>query len=386
MSSIETRHNAATGTDSYRVRFRHQGKNQAVTFVTREQAEAWKVILDTLKPAAALRLLAEPQQADAPSVADVVAHHIDHLTGIDAGTDSRYRRILADHLEPRFSQIPVDQLTRDDVSRWVKEARLLDGKAPAPKTLRNWHSLLSDALSGAVERGVVPANVAKGVKLPRRDADAGEDMVFLTRQEFGILLGHVREDYRPLVLTLALTGIRFGEATALTVGALSRATHEARIHTAWKQSGKQGAPKSRRSRRTVAVPEAVFVALEPLVTGKRPDDPVFLSPRGMRVRSGNFYNNVWKPAVEAAEPTIGKKPRVHDLRHSYASWAIQAGVPLPVIQRQLGHESITTTVDTYGHLARSDFDPLLSLGSGINLPAAEGSSGRQAISAAGPRP
>ena len=386
MSSIETRHNPATGTDSYRVRFRHQGKNQAVTFVTREQAEAWKVILDTLKPAAALRLLAEPEQADAPSVAAVVAHHIDHLTGIDAGTDSRYRRILADHLEPRFSQIPVDQLTRDDVSRWVKEARLLNGKVPAPKTLRNWHSLLSDALSGAVERGIVPANVARGVNLPRRDADAGEEMVFLTREEFGILLSHVREPWRPLVLTLALTGVRFGEATALTVGALDRATRSARIHTAWKQSGKQGAPKSKKSRRTVAMPDEVFAALEPLTAGKLPHDPVFLSPRGKRVRSGNFYNNVWKPAVDGSEAAIGKRPRVHDLRHTFASWAIQAGIPLPVVQRQLGHEHISTTIDTYSHLARSDFDPLLSLGSGINLPAAQEPPAPPAISAAGPRP
>lgn len=172
------------------------------------------------------------------------------------------------------------------------------------------------------------------------------------------------------MLFLALTGVRFGEAAALTVGALDRKTHSARIHTAWKQSGKKGAPKSKKSRRTIAVPEAVFAALEPLVAGKSPGDPVFLSTRGYRVRSGNFYNNVWEPAREAAEAKIGKKPRVHDLRHTYASWAIQAGIPMPVVQRQLGHEHISTTIDTYSHLARSDFDPLLSLGAGIEIPPA----------------
>ncbi|MFD6195709.1 tyrosine-type recombinase/integrase [Mycobacteriaceae bacterium NPDC060252] len=44
------------------------------------------------------------------------------------------------------------------------------------------------------------------------------------------------------------------------------------------------------------------------------------------------------------------RPRIHDLRHTCASWLIQAGVPLPVIQQHLGHESIQTTVDVYGHL------------------------------------
>lgn len=368
MSSIETRRNPAKGTVSYRVRFRHNGKNRAPTFVSESKARAWQAILDSLGPDRALALLEEDPTAPAPTVADLIDHHIEHLTGADEGTLARYRRIQDTHLRPQFEGVVADTLTRDDVARWVLEARLLNGKPPAPKTLKNWHSLLSDALSSAVRSGHLSTNVAKGVKLPRADADAGEDMVFLTRQEFSILYAATPARWQPLVLTLALTGIRFGEATALAPGALNRATHEARIHTAWKQSGKTGAPKSRKSRRTVVVPEDVFAALAPLLEGKRPGDLVFLSPRGRRVRSGNFYNNVWGPLVDRIEPVIGKRPRVHDLRHTYASWAIQASIPLPVIQRQLGHEHISTTVDTYGHLARSDFDPLLSLGAGIEIP------------------
>jgi integrase len=369
VSSIETRRHPTTGTVSCRVKFRHLGRQASKTFLTEKDALGWKAVLDAIGPDAALRFLEDQPSPLDPTIADLVDHHIDHLTGADEGTIGRYRRIQAQHLRPHFQHFPASTLTRDDVKRWVLEARLLSGAPPAPKTLRNWHSLLSDALSGAVERGVIPANVAKGVKLPRADAEAGEEMVFLTRAEFDELYAETPARWQPLVLLLVLTGIRFGEATALTVGALDRGAHSARIHTAWKQSGKQGAPKSRRSRRTVAVPEQVFVALEPLIAGKRPGDLVFLSPRGARVRSGNFYNQVWGPLVERVGPSIGKHPRVHDLRHSFASWALQAGIPLPVVQRQLGHESITTTVDTYGHLARSDFDPLLSLGVGFVEPA-----------------
>ena len=254
------------------------------------------------------------------------------------------------------------------MSRWVLEARLLNGNTPAPKTLHNWHSLLSDALSSAVERNVIPSNVAKGVRLPRLDAEAGEEMVFLTHAEADILYANVPDRWKPLVLTLLLTGIRFGEATALTPGALNRANNEARIHTAWKQSGRQGAPKSKKSRRTVKVPDAVFDVLEPLTEGKGPSDLIFLSPRGLRVRSGNFYNSVWGPLMDKVEPLISKRPRVHDLRHTYASWAIQSGTVLPAVQRQLGHEHITTTIETYTHLARADFDPLLTLGAGLRQP------------------
>ncbi|WP_332108264.1 tyrosine-type recombinase/integrase [Mycobacterium branderi] len=61
---------------------------------------------------------------------------------------------------------------------------------------------------------------------------------------------------------------------------------------------------------------------------------------------------MWWPAVERAQ-LAPPRPRIHDLRHTCASWMITAGVPLPVIQRHLGHESIKTTIDLYGHLDRS---------------------------------
>ena len=56
--------------------------------------------------------------------------------------------------------------------------------------------------------------------------------------------------------------------------------------------------------------------------------------------------------VRGREVGLAKKPRVHDLRHTNASWLIQAGVPLTVVQRHLGHESIQPTSDRYGHLDR----------------------------------
>jgi len=48
-------------------------------------------------------------------------------------------------------------------------------------------------------------------------------------------------------------------------------------------------------------------------------------------------------------PRLTKRPRVHDLRHTHASWMLAAGTDLFVLQRRLGHESITTT-EAYAHL------------------------------------
>ncbi|MFE3139335.1 tyrosine-type recombinase/integrase [Streptomyces scopuliridis] len=75
-------------------------------------------------------------------------------------------------------------------------------------------------------------------------------------------------------------------------------------------------------------------------------------PEGGKWDPGTFRRLRWVPAIELAVEKYGliKRPRIHDLRHSHASWLIAAKVPLPAIQGRLGHESITTTVDRYGHL------------------------------------
>lgn len=106
--------------------------------------------------------------------------------------------------------------------------------------------------------------------------------------------------------------------------------------------------------RTINVPTTVLEKLD--LTGER----VFTnSGRGRAgdtgpVRIQSFNPNVWTPAVKRARDNgLRKKPRIHDLRHTCASWLIQAGRPLPAVQQQLGHESITTTVGVYGHLDRS---------------------------------
>jgi len=78
-------------------------------------------------------------------------------------------------------------------------------------------------------------------------------------------------------------------------------------------------------------------------------DPLFV----LTDRRREFFNGGWKPARgKAIAAGLTKSPRVHDLRHTCASWMIVAGVPLPVIQPHLRRESIQTTIGVYGHLDR----------------------------------
>src|SRR6185312_15332668 len=90
----------------------------------------------------------------------------------------------------------------------------------------------------AVYDGLIPANLAKGVRLPKPDHNKTE-MVTLTLNEVTLLAAAFPPHWQPFILTLAGTGMRFGEATALPVAAcdLDAQTPTVRVQQAWKHTG-----------------------------------------------------------------------------------------------------------------------------------------------------
>ena len=155
------------------------------------------------------------------------------------------------------------------------------------------------------------------------------------------------EPWRPLVEFLVASGARWGEVTALRPIDVDRATGTVRITRAWKPIAggyELGPPKTRKSIRTMNVPATVLDKLD--YSG----DFLFTTRAGRPVRSNGFHNRVWRPAV--ARAGLNPRPRVHDLRHTCASWLVAAGTPLPVVQAHLGHESINTTISAYCHIDR----------------------------------
>jgi integrase len=223
--------------------------------------------------------------------------------------------------------------------------------------MKNYHALLSAILTGSVEAGHRPDNPAHKARLSRGQK---HEAVFLTKNEFAVLLHFVPDYYKPLVTFLVGSGMRWSEATALEkrdVDADSPVP-TARVTKAWKKDGTMGPPKSDRGRRTVVLfPE--IVSYIPLA-----GEGSTLLFQGVvnhgRVWYGPFKSRIWDESVKRANDPelcaaagltpLGKRPTPHDMRHTHASWLIAGGASLPEVQAQLGHEKITTTVDIYGHL------------------------------------
>ena len=157
-------------------------------------------------------------------------------------------------------------------------------------------------------------------------------------------------EHRALVLLLGFTGLRFGEAAALTVGDIDLEHGRARVHrsvTAVGGAMVYSAPKSHQAR-TVALPRFLVDVLRDHLRGRDPGALAFPDSRGGPMRLHNVRRRWWCQAVANSGAPAGLSP--HELRHTAASMAISAGASIKALQKMLGHKSATLTLDRYGHL------------------------------------
>jgi integrase len=378
VASIEQRKVRGEPIPSWRVVWREDGRKQTEVFPALTAATQFKMLVEgsgNRWPAGwepGIGYQTKPATEGMPTFREYAAKAIASRARANPRTRADYLRDLEIHVFPAFGDAPLDDIEREDVGRWLiafRETPGPDGKVPSTKTVKNVHSLASSVMSDAIESRIIGYNPFKGA-MTHLPTVKVEEMTFLARPEVDQLAEHLTEHYRPFLLFLALTGLRWGEATALLVSDVDLFTHRLTVTKAWKRQPDYtyqiGEPKSNRARRTIALPGELVDILIGVISTRPGHELLFQSPMGHPIHHGNFRYRHWLPAIRAArrcqahasaaEPcgcpgTLDKTPRIHDLRHSHASWLIAAGVPLPAIQRRLGHESITTTVDRYGHLA-----------------------------------
>ncbi|RYE40915.1 MAG: site-specific integrase [Hyphomicrobiales bacterium] len=347
------------GTLTFRVRFRHgankqtgKPRNTSETFFDREQAQRFVDLLDLIGPAGALDQIYADEQGDSiPTLAEYADKHIGSLTRITEGTRTKYRSIFASNWAGPLGAYRLHQIDRHMISA-VINAQVAAGKSD--KTIANAHGLLAGIFNGAVIDRLIALSPSTGVKLPRNTDHESVEHRYLTRPEYAVLRMTMVEHFRPLLDMLIGAGIRWGEAEALRVGDIDPRAGTVSISRAAKWDGSKsvrsiGPTKTKKGRRIIRVDPFIISSVLPLLADKKRDDLVFTMPRGGQLRHSTFHSRYWTPAMRSAgfdDPRL----RIHDLRHSFASWQLTAGVPIYVVQYRLGHESIQTTVDTYGHL------------------------------------
>lgn len=275
------------------------------------------------------------------------------------------------HVLPTFGDMRLDQLDVLLIQGWVKRMRT-DGLAPA--TVRSPYLLLSAMLTDAVKVGRLQANPAKGVRLPT--IPPGRDFHW-TREQASLIAAQLSGQDFTLLEVLVGTGLRWGEAAGLHVGRvdlLRRRLTVAEVLEEARGFRLKAYPKGKRTRQVPLDPAlrevlAVHIAAHPplhpcgLDHGKARCTGLLFHQDGRPLSRHSWPRDTFATAVTDARVPAG---RVHDLRHTFASWLVADGVPLHTVQMLLGHASIRTT-ERYAHLAPDALDDervLRSLASG----------------------
>src|SRR5262249_38640000 len=264
-------------------------------------------------------------------------------------TRHQYHSLLALHILPTWRTVPLVKITFEGLTQWV--SRLALGGL-GPSGIRQSVFVMSAALDHAMRSGRIRANPAHGLGLPRTQR---RDYVYLTHEQLHRLAAEA-EPWRVFVLLLGYTGLRWGEATALRACDINLGRRRLDVRRAFSDVGGRvvlGTPKSHQSR-TVPIPPFLARELAAIITGKGADDLAFTMPSGTVLRLPNWRQATFIPARTQAG--LPRRFRIHDLRHTAASLMIQAGYPPKMLQEIMGHASITTTLDLYGHLYPGDMD------------------------------
>lgn len=179
---------------------------------------------------------------------------------------------------------------------------------------------------------------------------------FLSIQEVEHLAETITPRYRAFVLAGAYTGLRPGELAALRIDRLDLLRRQLRVEEPLKTPA---------ARRTVSFPPFLADELAAHLTAHPGRDGlVFTAPEGGPLRLRLFRRRFWYPAVRQS---VGEPMRPHDLRHTHVALLIAAGEDPYVISKRLGHASIRTTYDVYGHLFEGrDREAAGALGRGLS--------------------
>lgn len=266
---------------------------------------------------------------------------------------SRIRRIVA-----VLGSYPLQKLSQTHIQRFI--GGLVD-EGLAPGTIGLLYHVLQTALNDAVEWKLIAFNpCGRGVKLPKIEE---VETVALDEVQAQALLQVVAGSSLEALVTLALaTGLRYGELSGLK---WSDVEWERGVLRVQRQlvflngiGYQERAPKTRSSRRSIVLAPFALSALSAHRTRQKAQrmqvgptiwenrDLIFCNGKGGYLSHTTLLRH-FKQVLEQAElPPM----RFHDLRHSFATLLLKMRVPGKVVQELLGHSSIKTTMDKYGHV------------------------------------
>jgi len=294
-----------------------------------------------------------------PTVKEVGKKWLDYIRSIRRETTAeRYQNAMDLHILPNFGERPINSIKRPEIKDFLLQ-KVNEGYS------RGSVALMKDVLSGvfthAWDAELIESNPVTGIwKRLKLAKDAEAEVEALTPEEANLFLETCREhysEYFPFFQTATYTGLRLGELLGVKWGDVDFNSHFINVQRTYRR-GSFGRPKNGKTRR-VDMADELEATLKWLLNLRKKEA---LEKGKGEVEELVFHDGTGKPTEQNSIRRIFKRAlkkaglreiRLHSLRHTYASLLLSQGVSPVYVKEQMGHHSISITVDIYGHWIRS---------------------------------
>lgn len=277
-------------------------------------------------------------------------------SGLRESTQDSYENYIYKHIIPEIGDITLEKLTQHDIQQFYGRVKTsgrkvnveLFGEGLSDRMVRGCHALCRKALEKAVHEKLIFKNPAIGCKIPPKKA---REMQVLTHDEMQRFLIQAQYDgYYELFLLELATGLRRGEILGLQKNDLCKQTNE--LHIQRQVSACDGGktvtkPKTKTSIRTIVLPQTLT---EVLIEHCSKTESIWMFPSPRDISQPLNPQSVYRKCQHILERSNCKKIRFHDLRHTFATMALEHGMDVKTLSRMIGHKSATTTLDIYSHI------------------------------------
>jgi len=263
---------------------------------------------------------------------------------VKQSTYDRYASDLRVHLLPYFGAKRLKSIGPEQIQRFIK---VKTDSGRSPRTVNTLVKMLGQIMKTAVRWGYLDSNP---VDLVDRVKVKDKEMDFLSIDEVDRLLHACAPRAYPLLATAIMSGLRAGELTGLKWCDFDQERGVLFVRRIFHPDYGFQEPKTERGRRSVSISPQLVNILQIHRSNTiydSSDDLMFPNLLGKPLDHHNFVRREFHPALDRAGM---RRVRFHDLRHSYAALMISLGCNIKWLQRQMGHASLTTTMDIYGHI------------------------------------
>lgn len=286
-----------------------------------------------------------------------------------------YKSCLNAHILPRFKNYKLSDITVYELEKFYNDLRKTKSLNPdsngnhnllSDAVVRHQHSLLCVMLNTAVKWDFINFNPC--LKLTKPPTVTRKEMKFYDEEELKKLFQHLEYEnltFKTAIYLLTLGGIRRGECLGLFWEHVDFEKKTITIKNNLLNIREKGVyldtPKTKKSKRTISLPDICFDLLKKLKAKQELEKELFSNDwMDTEFVFKDEYGNYYNPSRLSRQWVLFQKKhnlkhiRLHDLRHTCATYLLSHNVPIATVSKKLGHSNIYTTLDVYTHSVDSD--------------------------------